>query len=215
MSDCHIFTGFNLPFKILSYNHTKNNRRDKMKLSVTVLSALLLTSAATADNKAVKMEGISYIKQLGGALKSELKAHMKKDPSGLEALAFCTASADKITQDVNAKLPEYAKVRRTALKVRNDKVNSPDATDEKVMKAYEEAIAAKRFSPKDIKVVEVGDTTRIYKPLVTKKVCLKCHGSDLSPKISEALKSAYPNDKATGFKEGDLRGVIVAEIKKH
>ncbi len=186
-----------------------------MKLSTIALSALLLTSVCMADNTAVKMEGVKYIKMLGGALKGELKAHMKKDPSGLEALAFCTGSADKITHDVNAKLPAYAKVRRTALKVRNDKVNTPDSTDEKVMKAYEAAIEAKTFTPKDIKVVEVGDTTRVYKPLVTKKVCLKCHGSDLSPQIQDALKSAYPNDHATGFKEGDLRGVIVTEIKNH
>jgi hypothetical protein len=186
-----------------------------MKLSTLLLSTLLLGSVAVADEMPVKKEGIQYIKMLGGALKSELKGHMKKDPSGLEALAFCTGSADKITNEVNAKLPAYAKVRRTALKVRNDKVNAPDATDEKVMKAYEAAIAAKTFTPKDIKVVQVGDTTRVYKPLVAKKVCLKCHGTDLSPKISEALKSAYPHDHATGFKEGDLRGVIVAEIKKH
>jgi len=210
------FFYFNLQFKKLSYNLKKIDRSDKMKLSTIALSALLLTSVGMAsDNATVKMEGIKYIKQLGMALKSELKAHMKKDPSGLEALAFCTGSADKITNEVNAKLPAYAKVRRTALKVRNDKVNAPDSTDEKVMKAYEEAIAAKTFSSKDIKVVEVGDTTRVYKPLVTKKVCLKCHGSDLSPKIQDALKSAYPNDHATGFKEGSLRGVIVAEIKKH
>jgi hypothetical protein len=186
-----------------------------MKLSTLFLSTLILGSVAIADEMPVKQEGIKYIKMLGGALKSELKMHMKKDPSGLEALAFCTGSADKITHEVNKKLPPYAKVRRTALKVRNSKVNTPDITDEKVMKAYEEAIVAKTFTPKDIKVVEVGDTTRVYKPLVTKKVCLKCHGNDLSPKITEALKSAYPNDKATGFKEGDFRGVIVAEIKKH
>jgi len=191
-----------------------------MKIKTILLSSLLTISLYATDKapeqpSSVKLEGIQYIKMLGGALKSELKAHMKKDPTGLEALAFCTGSADKITKEVNAKLPVYAKVRRTALKVRNDSVNTPDATDEKVMKAYEDAIAAKTFSPKDIKVVQEGDVTRVYKPLTVKKVCLKCHGSVLSPKISDALKSAYPNDKAIGFKEGDLRGVIVSEIKKH
>ena len=191
-----------------------------MKLKTLLLTSLLTASAMAADNNAtqpltVKQEGIKYIKMLGGALKTELKAHMKKDPTGLDAMAFCTGSADKITKEVNVKLPSYAKVRRTALKVRNGSVNTPDATDEKVMKAYEAAIAAKTFTPKDIKVVEEGNVTRVYKPLVTKAVCLKCHGSQLSPKISEALKSAYPADKAVGFKEGDLRGVVVSEITKH
>jgi len=187
-----------------------------MKLSKIVLSGILATTAIVAnDSTAVKMEGVKYIKQLGGTLKSQLKEKMKEDPTGLTAMAFCTASADKITNEVNAKLPEYAKVRRTALKIRNDKANRSDVLDEKVMQEFETLIKKGEMTPKTLKVVEHHGTTRVYKPLVTKKVCLKCHGSDLSPKIQEALKSAYPHDRATGFKEGDLRGVIVAEIKKH
>jgi len=186
-----------------------------MKLKNILLSALLLTSASVADDMAVKQEGVKYIKMLGGALKTQLKAKMKEDKSGLTALAFCTGSADKITKEINTKLPEYATVRRTSLKVRNDKVNAPDATDKKVMEKFEAEIKAKTLTPKTIMMVEEGDTTRVYKPLVAKAVCLKCHGTNIDPKIAEALKSSYPHDKATGFKEGDLRGVIVAEIKKH
>ena len=182
-------------------------------LGMATLMCTTLLYASSNEEDRVKAEGVKYIKMLGGALKKELKAHLKNDPSGLEALGFCSGSAEEITKRVNASLPPYAKVRRTALKVRNDKNNTPDRTDIEVMKAYERAIAAKTFSPKDIKVVKTGGTTRVYKPLVTQKVCLKCHGSELSPKIAEALKNAYPRDKAIGFKEGDLRGVIVAEIK--
>ncbi len=183
-------------------------------LWMTTLAGSVMLNAASDDIATVKKEGVKYIKMLGGALKKELKAHLKNDPSGLEALAFCSGSAEEITKKVNASLPPYAKVRRTALKVRNDKANTPDKTDIEVMKAYEEAMASGTFSPKDIKVVKAGDTTRVYKPLVTQKVCLKCHGSALSPKIAEAIKTAYPHDMATGFKEGDLRGVIVSEIKR-
>jgi len=186
----------------------------KSLIAATVLAAFTMTLHA-GDMDTTKAEGIKYIKMLGKALKSEMKAHMKQDPTGLEALAFCSGSADTITKEVNTKLPAYAKVRRTALKVRNEKVNAPDATDTKVMEQFEKEIAAKKLTPKSIEVVKVGDTTRVYKPLVTKKMCLKCHGTELSPKIADAIKSTYPNDKATGFKEGSLRGVIVAEIKKH
>ena len=100
-----------------------------MKLNTFIISTLLVSSAMASDNNttqplSVKHEGVKYIKMLGSALKTELKAHMKKDPSGLDALAFCTGSADKITKEINQKLPTYAKVRRTALKVRNDSVTS-------------------------------------------------------------------------------------------
>jgi len=187
-----------------------------MKLSTILLSTVLITSfSLAAENMPVKKEGIKYIKMLGGALKSQLKAKMKEDKTGLTALAFCTSSANDITKAVNKKLPPYAKVRRTSLKVRNDKNNEPDALDKKVMEKFEAEIKAKTLTPKSIMVVKEGDVTRVYKPLVAKAVCLKCHGTNLSPKIAEAIKSSYPDDKATGFKEGDLRGVIVAEIKKH
>ncbi len=186
-----------------------------MKIQHILLSGLLLASAASAKDMTVKQEGVSYIKMLGGTLKHALKGKLKEDKTGLTALAFCTSSADKITKEVNTKLPAYASVRRTALKVRNNSVNTPDATDIKVMKAYEASIAAGKFSPKEIKVVVLGDVTRVYKPLPAQAACLKCHGTNLAPKISEAIASAYPHDKAVGFKAGDLRGVIVAEIKKH
>jgi len=186
-----------------------------MKLKILLLTALLGTSTMASDAIAVKQEGLKYIKMLGKALKSELKTHLQKDPSGLEALAFCTGSAQRITKEVNAKLPGYAKVRRTALKVRNNIHNTPDTIDKKVMHSYQTAMTQNSFTPNDIKVVEVGDVTRIYKPLVTKEVCLKCHGSQLNPHIAEALKSAYPEDRAIGLKEGEFRGVIVSEITKH
>jgi hypothetical protein len=178
--------------------------------------AILLSSTLMAngvDNMAVKKEGIGYIKMLGMTLKSELKAKMKADKSGMGALGFCSAKAEQITKDVNAKLPSYAKVRRTSLKLRNPN-NKADEVDIKVMNEYVSAIENSTFTPKDIKVVKVGDTTRVYKPLTIKPVCLKCHGSNLAKNISEAIKASYPNDKAIGYKDGELRGVVVAEIKE-
>jgi hypothetical protein len=186
-----------------------------MKLQPLMLSAFLLSSATMANEITVKQEGIKYIKMLGSSLKTELQTHMKADKSGMSALGFCTAKANEITENINKKLPAYAKVRRTSLKVRNITDNSADALDQKVMQEYVSSIEEKTFSPKNIKVVQDGDTTRVYKPLLAKAVCLKCHGTNISAEITKATQTAYPHDKAVGFKEGDLRGVIVSEIEKH
>jgi len=169
----------------------------------------------TTEAMHIKQEGIKYIKMLGGALKTELKAHMKADKTGLSAAAFCASKATSLTTEVNSKLPKYAKVRRTALQLRNNTNNTADELDKKVMDEYVAAIEAKTFTPKDIKVVTLGDTTRIYKPLITAPVCLKCHGSSVSKEIKKLIDDAYPNDKAIDLKEGSLRGVIVSEITKH
>lgn len=190
-----------------------------MKLPTLLLSAMLTTSIYAADQNAsvkpenVTMEGVSYIKKLGGTLKSELQKHMKVDPTAVAAFGFCTAKAMEITEEVNKELPANAKVRRTALKTRNEK-NAPDATDINVMEEYVKAIEAKTFTPKDIKVVEEGNTTRVYKALITNGVCLKCHGQNVSKEIKDMIAISYPKDQAMGFKEGDLRGVVVAEITK-
>jgi len=181
----------------------------------TLLSANLMAMDATANKPmGIKQEGIGYIKMLGKALKSELKAQMKADNSGMGAFGFCSAKAEEITKDVNTKLPSYAKVRRTALKLRNPN-NKADETDTKVMNEYVKSIKNGTFSPKDIKIIETNNTTRIYKPLTIKKVCLKCHGTNISDNIKKAIITSYPKDQAVGYKEGDFRGVMVSEIKKH
>jgi hypothetical protein len=185
------------------------------KLTIAFIATALLANVIMADEsiKPIKEEGVKYIKMLGQALKKEVISKMKEDPTGALAMGFCSTKAQQITEKINNQLPDYADVRRTALKVRNPK-NAPDATDTQVMEAYQKAIEEGKFNPKETKMVEVNDTYRIYKPLVTKKLCLTCHGANISDDIRAVLKKVYPNDKATGFKEGDLRGVIVAEIKK-
>jgi mono/diheme cytochrome c family protein len=61
--------------------------------------------------------------------------------------------------------------------------------------------------------VDLGDRVGVLRPLPTAATCTKCHGSAerLSPEVRAILAAAYPQDKATGFEEGDLRGFIWAE----
>jgi hypothetical protein len=59
-----------------------------------------------------------------------------------------------------------------------------------------------------------GRFLRYLKPVFVKKPCLACHGapSDIPGKIRVFLKRYYPEDRATGFKEGDLYGAISVKI---
>ena len=40
---------------------------------------------------------------------------------------------------------------------------------------------------------------------------MNCHGTDIKPKVKEKLDELYPEDEATGFFLGDLRGAFVVE----
>jgi hypothetical protein len=57
-----------------------------------------------------------------------------------------------------------------------------------------------------------------YYPILTGKMCLQCHGiknEDINPETSSILKKLYPNDKAIGYKENDLRGLFKIEMNKN
>lgn len=67
-------------------------------------------------------------------------------------------------------------------------------------------------------VKQVDDQTiAFYAPIKVNAMCLQCHG-----KVGETLKSEdyaviqkyYPNDKAVGYVDGDLRGMWSIQFKK-
>ena len=49
---------------------------------------------------------------------------------------------------------------------------------------------------------------RYMKAIPTGEVCVACHGSELSPEVTAALAELYPQDQATGFQPGDIRGAF-------
>ena len=171
-----------------------------------------VTKIKPVDNQEIAKEGVKYIKMLGKELKSHVKAKLKEDPSGIEAAKFCSQNAGKIAQKVMQKFPDNVKVRRVAIKYRNPN-NKPDETDLKVLKKMEEELKAQTLQKKPI-VVDVNGVKRVYVPLIVEKACLKCHGDmkNMNSMVRRIIKKKYPEDKAVGFKEGDLRGAVVAEI---
>jgi hypothetical protein len=41
-------------------------------------------------------------------------------------------------------------------------------------------------------------------------LCLQCHGTadTIAPEVRQAIETLYPNDLATGYTVGELRGLI-------
>jgi len=188
----------------------------KKLIAISLISVFAIANETntTNPNMEVAKEGVKYIKMLGKALKQNVGKNLKADPTGVKAAEFCSQKAKEVAKETMKDFPSNIKVRRTALKYRNEH-NKPDAIDEKVLKEMESALKAKTLEKKP-KVIDVNGTKRVYVPLIVEKACTKCHGDveKMNPKVKEIISKAYPNDKAVGFKEGDLRGVVVAEIKE-
>ena len=178
-----------------------------MKKVNFIFISLVFVNCLSADVVQIKQDGIKYIKMLGSELKKNLVAKLEADPNAKEALEFCTTAATNITKEVNKKLPSNATVYRTALKYRNQ-TNKPDIIDSAIMKLY-----IKKNNLNEVIMIKTKDDYRVYKPLVINQLCLKCHGQ-ISDKLKISIKEAYPNDLATGFKDGDFRGVIVSKINQ-
>jgi hypothetical protein len=47
------------------------------------------------------------------------------------------------------------------------------------------------------------------KALPVGDVCTKCHGSNIDEKVQAKITELYPDDKATGYSKGQVRGAVV------
>jgi len=102
-------------------------------------------------------------------------------------------------------------VGRTSLKVRNPN-NAPDAWERRVLEEFE----ARKARGEDVRKLEHAEIVavngkkrfRYMKAIPTGKICLKCHGAKLDPAVAQTLEQFYPQDKARGFRVGDIRGAF-------
>ncbi len=96
---------------------------------------------------------------------------------------------------------------RTALRLRNP-VNAPDAWERQVLERFA-AEAAKGRPLAELRRGEVvGGEYRYLQAIATAAPCLACHGAGLAPEVTAALEARYPEDAATGFAVGELRGAF-------
>lgn len=178
---------------------------------VCVLTGALLSASAWADDNAARVEASrNAVKELQGALVTELQAAMKAG-GPVNAIEVCSKKAVEIAQNISSK--HGWKVGRTSLKYRNPK-NAPDAWETQVMQNFEKRKAAGE-DPTKLEHFEVvsQDGKQAFRymkalPIPEGAPCLACHGEKLDPAVQTKLKELYPNDKATGYKTGDLRGAV-------
>jgi Skp family chaperone for outer membrane proteins len=171
------------------------------------LAATLVAEPAPTDENAAEAKQI--VKQFSTTLKGELQAAMKAG-GPVKAIEVCQKKAPAIAHELSAETGWD--VGRTSLKVRNTELDSPDAWEKKVMEQFEARKAAgeKVETMTYAEVVEEDGAKRyrFMKAIPTGKVCLACHGTAITPEVAAALDNAYPDDQATGFRLGDIRGAF-------
>ena len=140
-------------------------------------------------------------KKLGGTLVEKMKDGGVKD-----AVPFCNTKAIPLTEEMSNKF--NVDIKRTSHLLRNEN-NKPNDEEILVINNYKDLMAkGKGLKP----VVELDNDGKphFYAPIILQKKCLTCHGEvgvNVTKKSDSIIESYYPKDLATGFKEGDLRGI--------
>jgi len=184
-----------------------------MKITVLAMCFLLLSmncnSDQHSDTNAEIAAAKTAIKELATSLQSELKAAMQTG-GPVAAIGVCNTKAMPITQKVAAEQDMH--ISRVSLKNRNP-ANAPNEWQAAVLvdfqrqKSEGNGMGSLTWSET---VSENGEQEfRFMKAIPTGKICLMCHGTEISPQIERILADLYPTDRATGYREGDLRGAFV------
>lgn len=192
--------------------HARSLPRSTRYTSLLLCLALCtppVAAEAPAADPALVNAARSTAQALGARLKAQLTdAIAAGGPAA--ALSVCNTAAPAIATDLAA---DYGgEVGRTALRVRNAD-NAPDAYEREVLEAFTARMAAGE-DPATLEHAAVVDDDgqrrfRYLKAIpMTEAPCASCHGTAIAPALAAQIHALYPNDAATGFTPGELRGAF-------
>lgn len=147
--------------------------------------------------------------RLGAALKGRLTQAMLDGPGA--AMTACSDEAQGLTAQVRGE--SGARVGRASSKLRNPTNGGPDWV-QAWLTANEGKPGAEAALSSEVTTTPEGRFARVIRPITVEAGCLTCHGDPaaIPPPVKEQLAARYPQDAATGYKVGDLRGALWAEL---
>lgn len=180
------------------------------KVAEKVTTEAKAPSAAEYDKAALVEEAKVAVQALGGNLMQELQLAMKAG-GPLNAIPVCNEKAPEIANAVST--AQSLQISRVSLKNRNPVMGKANDWQTTVLQDFDTRKAAGE-SPDTLAFTQIIEHDgksefRFMKAIPTGGQCLGCHGANLEPAVSAKIAELYPEDKAVGYKEGDLRGAFV------
>jgi len=185
----------------------------------TAPSAAPVAAAAPEPVEAVsaadaQMRAQAAMKDFGERLRSELREAMSRDGAPA-AVDFCREEAPRIADSVMA--GHGVRLGRVAVPGRHrNPAHMADGWQGEVLEAFQSAVDAGEAPEAQLAVMRDGLPAdvelRMARGLRVEAACLVCHGGTVAPEITRRIEQNYPGDRATGFSEGDLRGLVWVEV---
>jgi len=182
---------------------------DKAKQAAPAAQQPPAAATATSDHAAELTACRTAVDRLGQTLRGALQEAIAAN-GALGALEVCNVEALPLTKTISTE--EGVIIGRTSLGIRNP-ANAPDDWE----KARLAEFATRKAAGEDLGAMEAWEvvddaaghkTFRYLKAIGTAPMCLQCHGPALAADVAAAVKKLYPDDAATGFAVGDLRGAF-------
>lgn len=162
----------------------------KKIILTTTIALTVIGCSQSADEPDVV--GAALLMPFKAELKEALVAGMQEGPA--TAIETCSNKAPEIAASLSV---DGVIMGRSSHKLRNPENAPPD---------WLEPVA-------ESVLVDLGDGRYGYaEPIFIQPLCLTCHGEELAPDIAARIEALYPDDQATGFREGDFRGVFWVEF---
>ena len=155
-----------------------------------------VANSATHEADPAAERGASLLVPFKRDLKQALVDGLAAGPAA--AIAACRIEAPAIAARLST---DGLRVGRTSHRLRNPDNRSPDW----VTPVLEDYLAGDR-EPRAVRIA--GDRIGYVEPIVLQPMCATCHGTAIAPDVADAIAARYPDDEATGFEPGDLRGVF-------
>lgn len=145
---------------------------------------------------------------LATALRGRLTAAMREGGPAA-AMEVCAREAQALV--ATTRRERGVTVGRSSLRLRNPADAAPDWVAA-WLRAQGERPAA---GVNGVRAVS-GDRARVLRPIAVEGPCLVCHGPPeaIPEGVRAALSARYPEDRATGYAPGDLRGALWAEATR-
>ncbi|MBT8147882.1 MAG: DUF3365 domain-containing protein [Gammaproteobacteria bacterium] len=169
---------------------------------------MLLTSCTPenpVDQTALENEAAQITRQFVGTLLPTLQQALQNGGPA-NAIEVCSVQAPSIAATLSAETGWQ--VRRVSLKTRNSSLATPDSWETAELEAFDRRQQAGEAGPGINTSAIVDGEFRYLQAQPVMPLCLNCHGDELSSEVTAALQQHYPDDLATGYSLGQIRGAI-------
>jgi hypothetical protein len=171
------------------------------RIAAAAACSLILVVASAPAETAEPSRGAALLAPFKRDLQKALKQGLAEGPA--EAIEACRMEAPSIAARLSK---DGVRVGRASHKLRNP-ANVAPAWVAPILARYLEHPDER--APQEIALGD--DRAGRVEPILLQPLCLTCHGAELAPDVRARIDALYPDDQATGFEVGDLRGVFWVE----